>query len=125
TTYRPLPAAASVFQLPFGDRAFDLVVSIRLSHHIPDRGARLDHLRELFRVSKRFVLVTYFGEESLKNRLRNLYRRFGGRKRAKLTLGLREVEDTGRGAGFRIKARKSLAPIFSGHFFTLFERVEG
>jgi ubiquinone/menaquinone biosynthesis C-methylase UbiE len=120
--YRPLAAVASVFQLPFRDLAFDLVVSIRLSHHIPDLEARRDHLRELFRVSRKFVLLTFFGEESWKNRLRNLYRRLGGKKRAKLTLSLEDVGDLARKAGFRIVTVKSLSSVFSGHFFTLLER---
>ncbi len=122
SSYRPLAAVASVFQLPFGDLAFDLVVSIRLSHHIPDLEARRDHLRELFRVSRKFVLLTFFGEESWKNRLRNLYRRLGGRKRAKLTLSLQDVGDLARKAGFRIVNVRSLSSVFSGHFFTLLER---
>ncbi|HZN58280.1 MAG TPA: class I SAM-dependent methyltransferase [Planctomycetota bacterium] len=125
TAYRPFIAAASAFQLPFPDGAFDLAVSIRLSHHIPTREARHDHLREVLRVARRFALVTYFGEESMKNRLRNLYRRLGGKKRAKWTLGRREVEALAAAAGFRVVRVKSISSFFSGHFFTLLERSEG
>ena len=103
-TYTPFTAQASAFQLPFADRTFDLAVSIRLSHHIPDHEGRKDHVREMLRVSKRFVLLTFFGEESLKNRLRNLHRSLGGKKRAKLTLRLSEVEELARGASFRVVA---------------------
>ncbi|MBI4605568.1 MAG: methyltransferase domain-containing protein [Planctomycetes bacterium] len=121
-TYRPLVAAASAFQLPFPDRAFDLVVSIRLSHHIPEREARKDHLRELFRVSRRHVLVTFFGEESLKNRLRELYRRLGGRKRSKHTLSRGEVEGLAREHGFEVLDSRVISAVFSGHCFALLER---
>jgi SAM-dependent methyltransferase len=120
--YEPRLAEASVFQLPFKDGAFDLVVSIRLSHHIPARDGRLDHLRELFRASRRYVLVTFFGEESLKNRMRNLWRRLGSGKRAKYALSLREVEALAREHGFRIVRARRLSPVFSGHVFTLLER---
>ena len=120
--YRAIVAAASVFQLPFPDASFDLVLSIRLSHHIPLHEARLDHLRELFRVSRRFVLVTFFGEESVKNRLRNLYRRLGGRKGAKLTLSKAEVRALAAERGFRVVAMRSISRVFSGHYFTLLEK---
>lgn len=121
-SYKPFTAQASAFQLPFGDRTFDLAISIRLSHHIPDRDARRDHVREMLRVSRRFVLLTFFGEESLKNRLRNLYRRLGGKKRPKHTLSRAEVAEVARSAGFRVLASKSISPALSGHFFTLLER---
>jgi SAM-dependent methyltransferase len=120
--HAPRLAEASVFQLPFADRAFDLVVSIRLSHHIPAREGRLDHLRELFRASRRFVLVTFFGEESVKNRMRNLWRKLGSGKRAKYALRLGEVEALAREHGFRIVTARGLSPVFSGHIFTLLER---
>ena len=120
--YRPLTASASAFQLPFPDGSMDMVVSIRLSHHIPEREARLDHLREIFRTSKRFVLVTFFGEESWKNRLRNLHRRLGGKKRAKLTLRRAEVEAVAAERGFQIVKLASISTLFSGHFFALLEK---
>ncbi len=122
TSYRAIIAAASAFQLPFPDRAFDLVLSIRLSHHIPLREARIDHLRELLRVSRRFVLVTFFAEESVKNRLRNLYRRLGGKKRPKLTLSAADVAAAAGERGFRVLATKSISRVFSGHYFTLLEK---
>lgn len=120
--YRPWVAAASAFQLPFADATFDLVVSIRLSHHIPQHEARQDHVREMLRVSRRWVLLTFFGEESLKNRLRNLYRKFGGKKRAKLTLRRAEVAQLAQAAGFRVVISRGISPVFSGHYFTLLER---
>jgi ubiquinone/menaquinone biosynthesis C-methylase UbiE len=122
STYVPFVINASAFQLPFPDRAFDLVVSIRLSHHIPDREARKDHLRELLRLARRHVLLTFFDEASVKNRLRNLYRRLGGKKRAKLTLSRAEVAAVARDGGFRVLASRSISSIFSGHAFTLLER---
>jgi SAM-dependent methyltransferase len=121
--YTPLVAEADVFHLPFADAAFDLVVSIRLSHHIRDHQKRLGHLRELFRLSRRFVLATFFVEESWKNRLRNLGRRLGSGKRAKYALRRDEVAALARECGFRILAARQLSRVFSGHQFTLFERT--
>jgi len=116
-------AEASVFDLPFGDGSFDMVVSIRLSHHIPDRRARLAHLRELFRSSRRYVLATFFDEKTLKNRLRTLHRKLGGRKRPKHTLTMEEVTRVAEESGFRVLRRRRLSSIFSGHCFTLFTKA--
>lgn len=123
--YEPILAAATAFQLPFRPRAFDLVVSIRLSHHIPDRSGRLEHLREMMRVARRFVLATFFGEETLKNRLHELGNRFRRvKKNPKLTLRRTEVRDLAREEGFRTVCCKSLSSLFSGHHFVLLERTE-
>jgi len=124
--YEPLPAAVTAFQLPFRSRSFDLVVSIRLSHHIPDRSGRIEHLREMMRVARRFVLATFFGEETLKNRLHQLGNRLRRlKKRPKLTLCRAEVEGLARNEGFRTVCCKSLSSLFSGHYFVLLERTEG
>ena len=116
-------AAASVFHLPFRDRSFDLVISIRLSHHIPDEGGRHLHLQELMRVSRRFVLVSFFDSGSLKNRLREQWRRFGMKKRGKYTLSRTAVSALGRRQGFLPIGYWSLSWLFSGHTFALLERA--
>jgi SAM-dependent methyltransferase len=121
--YRPFLAAASAFQLPFPDRAFDTVVSIRLSHHIPARDGRHQHVRELCRTSRRHVLVTFFGEETLKNRLRELRSLLGSPKRSKYTLRRTEVESLAKECGFRVVRFWSLSRLFSGHYYALLERA--
>ncbi len=115
-------SAASVFHLPFRDRAFDLVASIRLSHHIADREGRHWHLRELMRVSRRHVLVSFFDAGSLKNRLRELSRRLGSKKRGKHTLSRAEVLEAARPLGFEAAGFFRLSAFFSGHTFALLQR---
>jgi SAM-dependent methyltransferase len=39
----------SAFDLPFADRALDVVFSARLSHHIASDERRADYLREIMR----------------------------------------------------------------------------
>jgi ubiquinone/menaquinone biosynthesis C-methylase UbiE len=46
--------------LPFRDGAVDCVFSNRLLHHILPREERVTFLREFHRVSKRWVVVTFF-----------------------------------------------------------------
>src|SRR5690606_1970823 len=46
--------------IPLADRSIDVVVSVRLSHHLARPADREQHLRELMRVASRAVIVTYF-----------------------------------------------------------------
>ena len=62
--------------MPFADRAFDLVLSVRLSHHISSRDERHQHVREVLRISNKWVVFTYFDARSLKNVLHEFRRRF-------------------------------------------------
>jgi SAM-dependent methyltransferase len=52
--------AADALHLPFAEGSFDAVVCIRLLHHLPSGRLRVDALRELARVSGRYVVVTFF-----------------------------------------------------------------
>ncbi len=120
--YTPLLASATALRLPFGDRAFDLVASIRLSHHLPSVRDRVAHIEELCRVSRRYVLLSFFGAESLKSRLRSVRRLLGSRKRAKFSLHHREVAAVAGECGFRLRRSWPLSRLFSGHYFALLER---
>lgn len=120
--YRPILANGTALSLPFGDQVFDLVASIRLSHHLPAVDDRLAHVRELCRVSRRYVLLTFFASESLKNRMRSARRMLGSRKRGKYTLHTRDVERAAGECGLHLRASWALAPFFSGHYFALLER---
>jgi SAM-dependent methyltransferase len=122
--YQPRLAEATALRLPFADGTFDLAVSIRLSHHLPEREARLAHVRELLRVSRRCALITFFDEGSWKNRLREARRRFlASGKRPKYTLRRDEVRRVAAEQGFRVVGFWPLSRLFSGHDFALFERA--
>jgi SAM-dependent methyltransferase len=111
----------SALDLPFADRAFDVVFSARLSHHIASDERRADYLREIMRTSGRWVIVTIFDRDSLKSRLREISRRFTG-KRGKHTFARRDLEQIARASGFRIAAGLPLSRLFSGHVFYVLER---
>ena len=59
---------ANALALPFSGGAFEFVLSVRLSHHIRDYEQRLQHLREVLRVSRKWVNVyllrCWLGQES-------------------------------------------------------------
>ncbi len=118
-SYQPAVANVSAFDLPFGDGAVDMVVSIRLNHHIPDAVDRRRHVRELCRVSSRHVLVTFFDAHSMKNKIRN----WRGKKRPKSTMSRAEVTQLAGEVGYGIAGFWRLSPLFSGHTFALLERT--
>jgi hypothetical protein len=57
-----------------------VVVSFRLSHHLETQELRERHLRELFRVARKHVIVTWFSATSLKNLLREVRVKLAGKK---------------------------------------------
>ncbi|KAA3613417.1 MAG: class I SAM-dependent methyltransferase [Planctomycetota bacterium] len=105
---------ASGTQLPIADGGVELAFSIRLNHHLVTPEHRLQHLREMSRISSRYLIFTYFDAASLKNRLRQRQVR-RGRKKPKNTLARHQVRETLEQAGFRILADPMLFRIGSGH----------
>lgn len=113
---------ATALALPFGASVFEFVLSVRLSHHIREREQRLEHLREVLRVSKQWAMFTYFDADSIKNRIHECGRRFNG-KRSKWTLTFEEVRSLGRAAGFEVVGRAWISRLFSGHRYVLMRRI--
>ena len=111
----------SALELPFGDRAMDVVVSIRLSHHLEEIEDRENHLRELMRVADKAVIATWFSANSLKNLLREVRVKLMG-KRPKNVLRTGQVRRIALESGFRLESATPLARIGSGHIFGLFRR---
>lgn len=104
--------------LPFSDNAFDLVLSVRLCHHISSRHERHQYVRELLRVSRKWVVFTFFDTYSLKNRLRNLRRRFVDKK-PKWTMSEAEVATLANESGFETVRSVPLSRFFSGHRYVM------
>lgn len=122
----PRPAGyvrATALSLPFKDRAFGLVLSVRLSHHIREQQERLQYLRELMRVSHQWLVFTYFDTDSIKNRTHEFRRRFNG-KRSKWTLDSRVVKEVSRSAGFEVVQSIWVSRFFSGHRYVLLRRLD-
>lgn len=112
----------SALQIPLPDRSIDVVVSFRLSHHLETQELRELHLRELFRVARKAVIVTWFSATSLKNRLRQM-RVVLGKKKPKNVLHGDRVRQIAEGSGFTAKAMRPLFLVGSGHVLGLFERT--
>ena len=112
---------ASALEIPFPDRTFDVVVSFRLSHHLETQELRERHLRELFRVSKKHVIVTWFSATSLKNILRQVRVKLAGKK-PKHVLHNQRVRTLAAEAGYTQELAKPLFLIGSGHMLGLYTR---
>jgi ubiquinone/menaquinone biosynthesis C-methylase UbiE len=119
--YEPAVARVNALQLPFRDGSFDLVFSARISHHIGLESDRERWLRELCRVSRRYVVATFFDASSLKNLIRIARSPFS-RKRPKNTMRLARVHELAQESGFVVKAAIPLSRLFSGHRYLVLER---
>lgn len=111
----------SALEVPLANQSVDLVVSVRLSHHINTPEGRRRHLEELFRVARKGVICTWFSATSLKNLLRRARSVFN-HKRPKNTMHNREVRQIAAACGFRTIRTVPLAVVGSGHMFGLFLR---
>lgn len=121
------PAGLRCFghEIPLRDRSADLVFSMRLNHHLVDPEVRRGHLRELFRVSARWTVFSYFDHDSVKNLLRRARTSIGlTRKPPKSTLRRDEVRALAAECGFRVVEDPWLFAIGSGHRLVLGERVK-
>ena len=104
---------ASAFHIPLRDASVDATVCVRLCHHLPTPQERGRLIAELLRVSRRFVLMTFFDHHSIKNRLRraNIF----NKKPPKLTMTVDQVRAEARKNGAELVAWPSLFTLSSGH----------
>jgi SAM-dependent methyltransferase len=109
---------ASAFHIPLRDASVDGAICIRLAHHLPTADERERLFHELMRVSKRFVIVTFFDHYSIKNLTRRMRQPFN-RKPPKLTMTSERVAELARDGGGRLVAAPPLNRIASGHRFAL------
>lgn len=109
---------ASAFHIPLRDGGVDGTICIRLCHHLPTALERERLFRELMRVSKRFIIVTFFDHHSLKNLTRRMRHPFD-RKPPKMTMTTDRVAELAREGGWRLIAAPPLNRIASGHRFAL------
>jgi len=115
---------ASAFHIPLRDDGVDGTICVRLSHHLPTATERERLLKELLRVSRRFVIMTFFDHYSLKNTLRRL-RRPINRKAPKMTMTTARVAELAHECGARLVDAPPLSRIGSGHRYALMLKDAG
>ena len=89
-------------QLTFPDRHFDSIISFRLFHHFPSRQIREQVVRELCRVAKDCVALSYFSPYSFTSMKRKMRAARGGRKSQKHSTPLSEVKGYFERCGFEL-----------------------
>ena len=116
-------AVASVTDLPFEDDHFDAAVCHRLIHHLADASDRAAVFRELARVTKTHVVMSFSDATTLKHRLQS--RR--GRKRRRVALPPEQVREEAAREGLVLRgAPRRLNGLFSLVAVAVFDvRVEG
>lgn len=87
--------------MPFKSGSIGCVASIRFIYHVPTSEERITILRELGRISKKWVIIDY----NYPNPVRSLYRRIGylvKPPKRKKRLSMREIHDELEAAGLRV-----------------------
>ena len=119
--WKPSLGVGSAFHLPLQDRCVDVAFSARLFHHVPDQKERHQYIRELCRVAKKNVIMTFFHTWSLKNILRVIRRPFN-RKKPKVTMTTDELREIARSVGWEVVTTIPLSRIASGHHYAVLRR---
>lgn len=109
---------ASGFHIPFKTDGVDATVCCRLSHHLPTPAERERLVTELLRVSRRFVVLTFFDYHSLKNLVRRARQPFN-KKPPKMTMTVARVAEIAAENNARLVAWPALSHLSSGHRFAL------
>jgi SAM-dependent methyltransferase len=112
---------ASAFHVPLRKGSVDGTVCVRLTHHLPTQAERERLFEELLRVSRRFVIVTYFDRHSLKHLTWRLRHPFS-RKARKPAMTAAEVAALARANGARLVSTAPLSWFGSGHRYALIVR---
>jgi uncharacterized protein YbaR (Trm112 family) len=106
---------ASAFEIPLRDNAVDGAVCNRLMHHLPSAEEQERLIAELLRVSRRFVILSFFDNRSVKNILSVI----SGRKRRRPGLTVDTIARMARAHGARLAASPRLFLIGSGQRYAL------
>ena len=113
----------SVHALPFADGVFAGLLCHRLLQHIPTAVERIDILRELARVCRGPIVVSFFDAHSLQHARRLLRRAVGKKRSGRAAVGrgafLREL----RAAGLRPLAVRALRRFIAEQTLVLCERL--
>jgi len=115
----PCWAVASIFQLPFRDNAFDCAICIRFLHLSHNDEERLRVLRELARVSERYVIVSFYWPTPL----HKLARRVNSTPGRVRTMSLEKFRNLGQASGLKCVSVSSLLPHLHMQTFVVLEKA--
>jgi ubiquinone/menaquinone biosynthesis C-methylase UbiE len=110
-------------QLNYPDQAFDAVICFRLFHHFPDATIRQRTVKELCRVARRWVALSYFSPASVTSIKRKLRAAMGGRKAEHYPTSLSEVSGYFDRCGFKLAKDFAQMPLVHTMHLALFQRA--
>ncbi len=97
--------------LPFEDEALEGVFCMRFFHHVHEKNQRIQILKEFFRVTSDWVMVSFYRLNIL-HRLQRKIRKMGGKSRTNINMiSKKEFIQEAEKSGFRIK---KITPLFRG-----------
>jgi ubiquinone/menaquinone biosynthesis C-methylase UbiE len=114
---------ADVEHLTHPDRSIDTMVCFRLFQHFPTPAIRQRAISELCRVSKQYVVLSYFSPFSWTQAKLILREKLGGRKLRKFPTSLNEVEGYFAKSGFRLVKDFGQLPYIKSLHLAVFERI--
>jgi ubiquinone/menaquinone biosynthesis C-methylase UbiE len=114
-------AQCSVTSLPFRDATFDLVMSIRFLFHVP-QPLRAGILREMARVSKRFVVVDVRHRYCWTTHTKRLRAWVVGKRPPSERATLSELDQLVADAGLKLRKRIWIAPLLSEKMLLVCEK---
>lgn len=109
---------ASIFELPFTGNSFDGVLCVRLLHLRYSDAERLQILRELARVSCRFVLISFYRFTAL----HGLARRWHGTPGRLRMMTLTQLRDLAGASGLQLHSLFPLLPYCHMQTFAVFTK---
>lgn len=107
--------------MPFKSGSIDCVASIRFIYHVPASEGRIAILREMGRISKKWVIIDY----NYPNPVKALYRRIGHLvkpPKRKRRLSMREIYDELASAGLRVYKAFPVSRVLSDNVILLCEK---
>lgn len=120
---------ASVFETPFRDGEFDAVVCNRLLHHFREPAARRAAMRELARISRGPVIVSFFCSRSIDAIVFNLKQTISRRPATdRIPIATRTLIADAAAAGLRVERWLPARPPVSRQWYAVTSRaatVEG
>lgn len=114
---------ADVENLAQADKSIDTMVCFRLFQHFPTPAIRQRAVSELCRVSKQYVVLSYFSPFSWTQAKLVLREKLGGRKLRKYPTSLTEVEGYFNKAGYRLVKDFGQLPYVKSLHLAVFERI--
>ncbi len=113
--------SCDVENLEFAENRFDLILTMRLIHHIPpDLHGRV--LSQLWKTTAAWVIISFSNKYSLQSARRNIVALFT--KAPRYSISVARFKKEAREAGFKIRKINRLFPIVSESVIVLLEKQD-